>query len=101
MLSNLVAQRRCFEERVGLTFEEGMKLAGFEPAGVTASGYAQLQMGLRLTQVEYILGGSGEEISYVSSGGHSSAMYRWTRGRNMIVVAFSDDELSARSQSGL
>ena len=78
-----------------------MNLAGFRRAGITREGYSQLRIGLRMKEVEFILGEYGDEVSYASSGGYSASTYRWTSGRRIIVVSFSDDEVSGRSQSGL
>lgn len=99
--TDIPAQADCFRLRQGLSFEDGMKLAGFTRAGITRDGYSQLRIGLRMKEVEFILGGYGDEISYASSGGYSAATYRWVSGRRIIIVSFSDDEVSGRSQSGL
>lgn len=98
---NVVDQRDCFSNSVKLSFEEGMKLAGFYTAGVNSSGYSQLRIGLRMKEVEFILGGYGEEISYVSSGGYSIGTYKWSNGRATIIVTFKDDEMRGRSQLGI
>lgn len=95
------AQRDCYYARSKLTFEEGMREAGFRPAGVTMAGYRQLQIGLRMKEIEYILGGPGDEVSYVASGGYSLATYRWSEGRGSIIVSLKDGELGGRSQFGL
>ena len=99
--ADVAAQLECFRQRRGITFESGMHMAGFRRAGITREGYSQLRIGLRMKEVEFVLGGGGEEISYASSGGYSASTYRWISGRRIIVVSFADDELSGRSQSGL
>lgn len=99
--SDIPGQLACFRMRKGLSFEKGMNLAGFHRAGITREGYSQLRIGLRMKEVEFILGGYGDEVSYASTGGYSAAMYRWESGRHIIIVSFSDDEVSGRSQSGL
>jgi hypothetical protein len=99
--SDIPGQLACFRMRHGLSFEEGMDLAGFRRAGITREGYSQLRIGLRMKEVEFILGGYGDELSYASSSGYSAATYRWASGRRIIIVSFSDDEVSGRSQSGL
>lgn len=99
--TDIPAQAECFRKRKGLSFEEGMNLAGFRRAGITREGYSQLRIGLRMKEVEFILGGYGDELSYASSGGYSAATYRWALGRRIIIVSFSDGEVSGRSQSGL
>ncbi len=99
--SDIPGQLACFRMRRGLSFEEGMNLAGFRRAGITREGYSQLRIGLRMKEVEFILGGYGDEVSYASSGGYSASTYRWKSGRRFIIVSFSDDEVSGRSQSGL
>ena len=101
MDADLPAQLECFRQRKGITFEEGMRLAGFRRAGITREGYLQLRSGLRMKEVEFILGRQGEEISYAASGGYSAATYRWVVGRRMIVLSFANSELTGRSQSGL
>ncbi len=99
--ATVAAQLECFRKRDGLTFEEGMTLAGFRPAGVNAAGYSQLRIGLRKNEVEFILGGYGEEVSYSSGGGYSIGIYRWQSGRSIIVASFANDELRSRSQTGI
>lgn len=91
----------CLRARQNVSFEEGMKLAGYTRAGITAEGYSQLRIGMEMREVEYILGDYGEEVSYAASRGYSASLYQWKAGRRIIVVTFSDYKLSARSQSGL
>lgn len=98
---DIVAASDCFGARQGLTYSDAMSLAGFSQAGVSTDGYRQLKSGLRMKDVEFILGGPGEEISYSSAGGYSYAVYAWTRGNQQIVVSFEDDETTGRTQSGL
>lgn len=101
MDTDVPAQRDCFSALRDLTLERAYEVAGFTRAGVTIDAYAQLRTGMNYEIVEFILGAPGEQVSYSGSGGHSAAMYQWRRGRSLIVVTFSDDELSGRSQFGL
>lgn len=91
----------CFGARQGLEYAEAMTLAGFSRAGISADGYRQIKPGLRMNDVEFILGGPGEEISYSSADGYSFGMYGWNRGARRIVVSFADEETTGRTQSGL
>lgn len=99
--ADVLAQLECFRARQGISFEEGMRMAGFRPAGVTREGYSQLRIGMRMKEVEFILGDYGDELSYASSGGYSAATYQWSDGRKTIIVSFADDEVSGRAQTGL
>lgn len=99
--ADLPAQVACFRARKGITFEQGMSLAGFRRSGISREGYLQLRTGLRMKEVEFILGRAGEEVSYAASRGFSAATYRWVSGRKIIVLSFANNELSGRSQSGL
>ena len=99
--TDIVAARECFGARQGLAYPDAMSLAGFSQAGVSTEGYRQLKSGLRMKDVEFILGGPGEEISYSSAGGYSYAVYAWTRGNQQIIVSFEDEETTGRTQSGL
>lgn len=100
-VEDLQAFLECLIPRRNVSFEEGMRLAGYTKAGITSSGYSQLRIGMELDEVEYILDDYGEEVSYAASGGYSASMYRWTASRRMIIVTFSDYKVSGRSQSGL
>ncbi len=99
--SSIDAQLECFTSTENITFEDAMAMAGYTTAGVTYDGYAQLSMQMTMDEVEYILGGPGEETAYASSGGYSSATYIWRAGRRAIVLSFSNAHLSARAQIGL
>lgn len=101
MSDNIAQQAACFDELHLLNFEEVMALVGFTQSGVTRAGYAQLHMHMTMREVEYILGDMGEEVSYASHGGYSSAIYRWGTSRRSILVTFSNDELTGRTQLGL
>jgi hypothetical protein len=98
---DLQAIVECLRARQNVSFEDGMRLAGHSRAGITAEGYAQIRIGMEIDEVEYILDDFGEELSYASSGGYSAATYQWIAGRRIIIVSFSDDKVSGRSQSGL
>lgn len=98
---DLQAIHQCLRDRQNLSFEDGMRLAGYTKAGITSEGYAQIRIGMEMREVEYILDGYGDEMSYASSGGYSASVYQWTAGRRIIVVSFSDYKVSGRSQSGL
>lgn len=78
-----------------------MLLAGIPPAGVTMQGYGKIRTRMSLSEVEYILGGPGEQVSYVGYGGHSNEVLRWEGGRGMIFVTLIDYEVAGKSQSGL
>ncbi|WP_334185098.1 hypothetical protein [Novosphingobium sp.] len=99
--TDLDAQLACFRLRKGITFEAGMKLAGFTRAGITRAGYSQIRIGMQMKEVEFILGDMGDEVSYVSSGGYSTGSYRWQGKRGTIIVTFKDDEVSGRTQVGV
>jgi hypothetical protein len=92
---------QCLTLRQKVSFEDGMRLAGYTRAGITSEGYTQLRIGMEMREVEYILGDYGEELSYASSGGYSASTYQWTAGRRIIIVSFADYKVSGRSQSGL
>jgi hypothetical protein len=91
----------CLRARQNLSFENGMRIAGYTKAGINSRGYEQLRIGMELDEVEYILDDFGEEKAYAASGGYSASTYQWTAGRRIIVVSFADYKLSGRSQSGL
>ncbi len=91
----------CLRARQNLSFEEGMRLAGYTEAGISSEGYTQIRIGMEMREVEYILGEYGEELSYAASGGYSASTYQWKAGRRIIVVSFADYKVSGRSQSGL
>lgn len=98
---DLQAMLECLQARQMVSWEDGMRLAGYTKAGVTREGYAQIRMGMDMRDVEYILDDFGEELSYASSGGYSAATYKWAAGRRLIIISFSNDQVSGRSQSGL
>lgn len=98
---NLQAMVDCLRARQNVSFEDGMRLAGFTQAGITSEGYSQIRIGMEMREVEYILDDFGEELSYVASGGYSASTYQWTAGRRIIIVSFADYKVSGRSQNGL
>lgn len=98
---SVFSQRDCFSSRLALSYRKAMQLAGIPSAGVTMRGYWKLRTRMSLSEVEYILGGPGEQISYVGYGGHSNEAIQWRSGHGMIVLTFIDSELAGKSQSGL
>lgn len=98
---DLQATLECLRARQKVSWEDGMRLAGYTKAGVTRAGYDQIRIGMDMRDVEYILDDFGEEVSYASSGGYSAATYKWAAGRRLIIVSFSNYQVSGRSHSGL
>jgi len=101
MADDIAEQATCFGGLAAKTKQEGWDSVGLKVAGVSRSGYAQIRTGMAFDEVEFILGGTGEQISYSGGGGHSFALYRWVDGRAMVVLSFADDLVSGKSQSGL
>jgi hypothetical protein len=96
-----VQQLECFDGLRGLTFEAAMAKAGFKREGLTMIGYYSLRTGMREKEITFILGVEPVSISRSSYGGYGAEILRYSVGRRQILVTLTDDEMSAKAQSGV
>lgn len=84
-------------------------VAGCESA-VTMDNYEQLEKGMTLSQVESIMGGSGEDQTMggvgigatgVEGQAATESVYVWSEGNAQIIVTFRNGEMYNKRQVGL
>jgi hypothetical protein len=100
MNDRLPEQRACFQAAIDSISPPVPPRPPVTYKGVTRAGYYALRIGMSQKDVFTLLGEDGDQVSYAASGGYSAAMYKWQAGRRLIIVTFSDDEVSGYSKSG-
>ena len=69
---------------------------------LTMAQYNQLKIGMARSEVERILGGSGEEISSSSGGGYTFSVNKWSgEDYTAIIISFKNDKIMSKSQVAL
>lgn len=101
MKGGILVIRDCMKSRVSLTDNQKRSAVGLRRSGISWRGYNQLRTGMNADDVEFVLGDYGEQSSYSSSGGYSAEIRKYGTGGVLIVVSFSDGEISGYSQYGL
>lgn len=69
---------------------------------LSKANYEKIKTGMKLEDVQQVLGGPGDAISNTGSGAFSSSVYKWS-GSNytFIVVGFMNGKVITKSQNGL
>lgn len=71
-------------------------------SSLTKAEYDQIKKGMARADVEKILGGSGEEVSSSSGGGHTYTVVKWTDSSYAyIILTFDNNKVWTTSQGGL
>lgn len=99
--TDITARSTCLVSLSKLRRKDALALAGMTPSGVTRDGYHKIEIGMRLEDVEYLLGASGDQEARSSVGGYSTSAYSWSDGLGgHITVVFNDYEVAAKSKLG-
>lgn len=69
---------------------------------LSKANYEKIKTGMKLDEVQQILGGPGDAISNTGSGAFSSSVYKWSGSNySFIVVGFMNGKVITKSQNGL
>ena len=82
------------------TYETGAKKGG-GPA--TADKAAQVKIGMKLADVENVMGEPGKKLGEVTVAGVNGAMYAWYGAKpdTSLIVQFTNGAVSSKSATGL